>query len=236
MSQLGLPEASLLAGLIREPTTADPAHDPGLARANQTDTLKAMVRDKQITAAEASPRRGSPFLLLRGLAISGQLQSLRHPGDAYFISAVRQELIAKYGEQMVDGGGLRVTTTLDPTLQAEAYNSIYGSNPDALNPAAGEPSGALVSIGDGGVVKALVGGQNYATSTVDLALGTVRRRQRAAGRLDLQGLHAGGAAQGGLLGRVGLSGPARGGPARGQRQRNPVDRHQLRARDHRNRS
>ena len=47
VSQLGLPEASLLAGLIREPTTADPAHDPGLARANQTDTLKAMaVRGK----------------------------------------------------------------------------------------------------------------------------------------------------------------------------------------------
>ena len=58
-------------------------------------------------------------------------------GDAYFISAVRQQLYAKYGQQMVDGGGLRVTTTLDPTMQAEAYNAVYGTNPDALNPAAG---------------------------------------------------------------------------------------------------
>src|ERR1700757_3739406 len=54
VSQLGLPEASLLAGLIRAPESADPAHDPGLARANQTDTLKAMVRDRKITAAEAT--------------------------------------------------------------------------------------------------------------------------------------------------------------------------------------
>ena len=85
---------------------------------------------------------------------------------------MRQELYAKYGRPMVDGDGLRVTTTLDPTLQSEAYNAVYGANPDALNPAGGEPSGALVSIDGNGAVKALVGGQNYATSTVDLALGT----------------------------------------------------------------
>jgi penicillin-binding protein 1A len=171
VGQLGLPEASLLAGLIREPTTADPTHDPELARANQTDTLKAMVRDKHITATEAARVEAVPFssYVISPSAANSNRSGV--PGDAYFISAVRQELIAKYGEQMVDGGGLRVTTTLDPALQAEAYNSIYGSNPDALNPAAGQPSGALVSIGDGGTVKALVGGQNYATSTVDLALG-----------------------------------------------------------------
>ena len=141
VSQLGLPEASLLAGLIREPEAADPATDPELARLNQTDTLKAMVRDKQITAAEASQRRSAPFLRLRDLANDGQRTRRVTAGDAYFISAVRQQLIAKYGLQMVDGGGLRVTTTLDPTLQAEAYNSVYGQNPDALNPAAGEPVG-----------------------------------------------------------------------------------------------
>jgi penicillin-binding protein 1A len=171
VSQLGLSEASLLAGLIREPTTADPAHDPGLARVNQTDTLKAMVRDKKITATEATRVEALPFSSYVVTPSRASSNRSGIPGDAYFISAVRQELVAKYGEQMVDEGGLRVTTTLDPTLQAEAYNSIYGSNPDALNPAAGQPSGALVSIGDGGVVKALVGGQNYATSTVDLALG-----------------------------------------------------------------
>ena len=65
-----------------------------------------------------------------------------------------------------------MTTTLDPTLQAEAYDAVYGNTLDALDPAAGEPSGALVSIDGNGAVKALVGGQNYKTSTVDLALGT----------------------------------------------------------------
>jgi penicillin-binding protein 1A len=172
VSQLGLPEASLLAGLIREPVLADPARNQELARQNQTDTLKAMVRDKRITVAQAEAVEALPFsrYVVSPSTSTGAVDS--SDGDEYFISAVRQELYAKYGQQVVDGGGLRVTTTLDPKMQAEAYNAVYGHNADALNPAAGEPSGALVSIDDNGEVKALVGGQNYSTSTVDLALGT----------------------------------------------------------------
>jgi membrane peptidoglycan carboxypeptidase len=172
VSQLGLPEASLLAGLIREPVLADPARDPELARQNQVDTLKALVRDKKITEAQAQAVQAVPFsrYVISPSTSTGAVTS--SDGDEYFISAVRQELYAKYGQEVVDGGGLRVTTTLDPNMQSQAYNSIYGQNADALNPAAGEPSGALVSIDDNGEVKALVGGQDYAKSTVDLALGT----------------------------------------------------------------
>jgi penicillin-binding protein 1A len=172
VSQLGLPEASLLAGLIREPELADPARNPSLARQNQTDTLKAMLRDKKITQTQAEAVQSLPFsnYVIPASATTGAVTS--SDGDEYFISAVRQELYAKYGQQVVDGGGLRVTTTLDPGMQAKAYNAIYGNNTDALNPTAGEPSGALVSIDDNGEVKALVGGQDYARSTVNLALGT----------------------------------------------------------------
>ncbi len=170
VSQLELPQASLLAGLIREPESADPAKNPVQARINQTDTLKAMQRDKKITAAEAARVEAMPF---SSYVVSPARGAAPDPeGDSYFVSAVRQELVAKYGQALVDTGGLRVTTTLDPTLQAEAYNAVYGNNQDSLNPAAGEPSGALVSIDGNGDVKALVGGQKYQTSTVDLALGT----------------------------------------------------------------
>ncbi len=172
VSQLGLPEASLLAGLIREPELADPARDPSLARLNQTDTLKALIRDRKITEAQAAAVEATPFskYVISPSSSSGAVGTSSNSDD-YFISAVREELYAKYGQQMVDGGGLHVTTTLDPSMQAEAYDAMYGNNTDSLDPAAGEPSGALVSIDDNGEVKALVGGQNYATSTVDLALG-----------------------------------------------------------------
>jgi penicillin-binding protein 1A len=173
VGELELPEASLLAGMIREPELADPARNPALARLNQTDTLKALLRDKKITEREAAAVEATPFskyVISPANSIGGVGTST--DGDEYFISAVRQELYAKYSQEVVDGGGLRVTTTLDPTMQADAYDAMYGRNSDSLDPAAGEPSGALVSIDDDGDVKALIGGQDYDTSTVDLALGT----------------------------------------------------------------
>ena len=137
---------------------------------------------------------------------------------------------------MVDGGGLRVTTTLDPTLQAEAYNAVYGSNPDALNPAAGQPSGALVSIDDSGAVKALVGGQNYATSTVDLALGTAGGGSgRQAGSTFKAFMLAELLKEGYSVESIFPAPPEVVLPA-GNANGTPWTRHQLRARDHRHRS
>lgn len=170
VSRLGLPQASLLAGLIREPELADPAHNASIARRNQTATLKAMVRDKKITSAQASAVEALPFSKYV-LAATRTTRGTGASGDDYFLEAVRQELYAKFGRAMVDGGGLRVTTTLLPALQAQAYVTVYGHGTSALDPAHGDPSGALVSIDDSGAVRALVGGQNYTKSSVDLALG-----------------------------------------------------------------
>ena len=171
-SRLDLKEAALLAGMIREPDLADPDADPAVARQNQEDTLRAMVRDHKITQEQAAAAAAVPFSqYVKPKASASTSSGLAPSGEDYFIDAVRQQLVAKYGAAEVDGGGLRVTTTLDPTLQAEAYNAVYGRGPSALNPLAGDPSGALVSIDDSGQVKALVGGQDFRKSSVDLALG-----------------------------------------------------------------
>lgn len=176
VEQLSLREGSLLAALIREPELADPARDPVLARRNQDDTLNAMVRDHKITRAQAGQVRDTPFsaYVISPTATSGAAPlggSTGTLGDEYFISAVRQQLYSAYGRAAVDGGGLRVTTTLDPVMQARAYRSLYGGGPYALDPARGDPSAALVSLDDNGDVRALVGGQDFARSTVNLALG-----------------------------------------------------------------
>jgi 3-methyl-2-oxobutanoate hydroxymethyltransferase len=137
-----------------------------------------MVRDHKVTKKQAQQVEAMPFSSYV-IAPTASTGSTSKPGAApadptgqdYFIAAVRQELYDKYGRAVVDGDGLRVTTTLDPTMQQQAYNAIYGQNADALDPAKGEPSGALVSLDGTGAIKALVGGQDFGNSTVDLALG-----------------------------------------------------------------
>nr|MDQ2725112.1 transglycosylase domain-containing protein [Actinomycetota bacterium] len=175
VSQLDLAQASLLAGLIREPENADPAKNPTLARSHQTDTLNDMIRDKKITPAQAAAVEHTPmssYVIGPSSAASAPPKS-DLPGDQYFLAAVHDQLVAAYGAPLVDGGGLRVTTTLDPTLQAEGYNSVYGPHQPQLDPANNpDPSGALVSVDDNGRVRAMVGGQDYGTSQVNLAMGT----------------------------------------------------------------
>ncbi|MDQ6784911.1 MAG: transglycosylase domain-containing protein [Actinomycetota bacterium] len=176
VSRLDLPEASLLAGLIREPERADPAKNPALARSHQTDTLNDMIRDHKITPAQAATVEHTSMstYVVNPTRAAGSQQRSNLPGDQYFLAAVHDQLVAAYGAPLVDGGGLRVTTTLDPTLQAEGYNSIYGPRQPQLDPGGtpGDPSGALVSVDNDGRVRSMVGGQDYDTSQVNLAMGT----------------------------------------------------------------
>jgi membrane peptidoglycan carboxypeptidase len=172
VSQLGLPQASLLAGLIRDPEGDDPAHNPAAARARQDTVLGAMVRDAKISPAQAARVEAMPMASYvkltppptTGITYNGAA------GDQYFLDYVRQLLIQRFGPAEVYGGGLRVYTTLEPALQQQAYDAVYRS-PGSLDPARGDPAGALVAVDDQGRVRALVGGQNYSTSQVDLALG-----------------------------------------------------------------
>jgi penicillin-binding protein 1A len=171
VGQLGLPEASLLAAIIKDPGGADPVTDPTLARRYQTGTLKSMVRDHKISPTQADAVLARPYATyVIAPTGTGSVASAASGAD-YFLAAVREQLYATYGRERVDGGGLRVYTTLEPTLQTEAYNSVYGLSPGSLNPAKGDPSGALVTVDNQGHVLALVGGQNYQNSSVDLALG-----------------------------------------------------------------
>ncbi len=65
------------------------------------------------------------------------------------------------------GGGLKVYTTIDRSMQAAAYDAVTTTldRPD-------DPAGALVAINDQGQVKAMMGGRKFEESHVNLATGS----------------------------------------------------------------
>src|SRR5438445_3596980 len=86
----------------------------------------------------------------------------------YFVDYVSKYLVAKYGHDKVYRGGLRIQTSLDPTLQSEAEASVA----DSLKGTKAPREMSLVSVEpQTGFVKALVGGRDFGTSQVNLALG-----------------------------------------------------------------
>ncbi|MFN2608092.1 MAG: transglycosylase domain-containing protein [Acidimicrobiales bacterium] len=173
VSQLGLPESSYLAGIIRTPSDGEVYKDPVLARNLRTIVLNAMVVSQSATRAEADavesvdiktytkpPRQSDTTVTATGIK-----------GVDYFVEYVRQQLLKSYSLDEVLRGGLRIYTSLDPSLQNLAYDAVYT---DTLN-RKGDPAGALVSVDGDGRVVAMVGGRDFQSDApgakVNLAVG-----------------------------------------------------------------
>ncbi len=166
-SQLGLKEAAYLIGLIRSPSGGDLVADPALAYELRTIVLQAMVDTKAITPAQMADVEN--IKLESYVAERTELDStiaIPGIGAEYYVEYVRQRLIDTYSEDFVLRQGLRVKTSLDPDLQRQAYDAVYGllDEPD-------DPAGALVAIDQDGQVVAMVGGRDWNTSEVNLAVG-----------------------------------------------------------------
>jgi len=168
VGQLGLPEAAYLAGIIRAPERADASIEPRPARIRRDRTLDAMVRAHRLSDAAARAAKGAPVSVVpRNPGQDIQVTATGQFGSDYYVAYVTKLLLRRFGETAVFGGGLRVRTAFDPSLQAKAYEAVYGQ---VLN-LPGDPAGALVAIDDQGDVRAMVGGRDYRTSKVNLALG-----------------------------------------------------------------
>jgi penicillin-binding protein 1A len=162
--ELNLPEAALLAGLIRSPQRAEPYKFPEEATRRRRTVLDAMLEEGKITAAERDEAAEWPFdLASDGVEVNGDWKAI---GGEYFVEYVRAQLARRYGDDAVFGGGLRVYTTIDRKLQANAFEAVTTT----LNQP-GDPEGSLVAIDDAGPVKAMMGGKDFANQSVNLAVG-----------------------------------------------------------------
>jgi penicillin-binding protein 1A len=132
---LTLAQSALLAGLPQAPSIYDPLHRPGAARARRDEVLRAMLTYGDITQVQYDQAVGQQNLLLRPGRLYTQIR------EPYFFSYVRDQLIAEYGANTVRSGGLRVDTTINPSLQVAARKAIRDTLYLRTDPAA-----AVVSI------------------------------------------------------------------------------------------
>ena len=131
---LTLPQAALLAGLIKAPSAYDPFAAPAEALTRRTQVLDAMLRMSAIT----QPQRDWAVRRPLGLDPGRLYTRIREP---YFFGYVRDQLIAAYGAETVRSGGLKVYTTIVPRYQRLAEQAIRHVLNERTDPAA-----AIVSI------------------------------------------------------------------------------------------
>ena len=154
-SSLTLAESALLAGLPQAPTYYSPfGTDPKRALARQREALARMVEDGYITQKEQ-------------LAASSQQLVFASPSAGikapHFVAYVREILAKKYGEQVVEQGGLKVTTSLDIDLQEAAQASLSAEISKQKSLKVGNGA-ALVTNPATGEILAMIGSTDYFAS------------------------------------------------------------------------
>jgi penicillin-binding protein 1A len=157
-----LPQAALLAGLLKAPSRYAPTRSPKLANLRVEEVLQNMVEAGFITANQAKIASEQPLLL------SAKDDDTGYP---YAVDWVAELLPEYIGEQ---NGDLIVETTIDPAIQRNAQATLRRVL-DAEGAALSASEGAVVVLDPQGGVKALVGGRAYSTSPFDRALKALRQ-------------------------------------------------------------
>lgn len=151
---LDLAEAAYLAGLPQMPSVYGYyGSKPQLGKVRQKEVLSRMVEDKYITSDQAKSAGDEQLVYRTGKTEQG----FKAP---HFVLYVKQKLIEQFGDKMVEGGGLRVTTTLDYDLQKKA-EEIVQKEVDNLSSAKVGNGAAVVIDPKTGQILAMVGSKDY---------------------------------------------------------------------------
>jgi len=148
---LRIDEAALLAGLPQAPSRYSPYVNPQYTIARRNEVIQQMRNQKYITEQEKKDALSRPLTVI-------PLKTVMHA--PHFVFYVKSLLEKEYGADMVEQGGLRVTTTLDLDIQEKAEEIVRNEIEDLtyLNVSNGA---ALITRPPTGEILAMVGSSDY---------------------------------------------------------------------------
>ena len=154
--QMSLPEAAIIAGLVKAPSHYSPTADAEATVKRAKTVLGAMRDAGAITAEEAADAN------LDAVNLAGEVQqnSVRYFTDW---ALPQLDLLLPDNHEPIE-----VWTTLDPKMQAAATAAVQTNAPAGAQ-------GALVSMDSDGAVLAMVGGTDYVHSNYNRATSALRQ-------------------------------------------------------------
>jgi 1A family penicillin-binding protein len=162
-SDLTLPEAAMLAGLIKAPTQYNPLAHQQEAQARAAAVLDAMVDNGVIDATRAAGAKAHPAV--------ARLTPQTAPASSWFADWVGTQATALARSNT---STMRVRTTLMPEVQRlaqDTLNNVLARDGRRM----GVSQGALVAMRPDGAVVAMVGGRDYGASQFNRAVDAKRQ-------------------------------------------------------------
>lgn len=176
---LTLPEAALLAGIIRSPENYSPYNDLELSIQRRNLVLDLMAQQGYITQAQADAAKKADVKLAGLPKSTGQ----------YFVDYVVSQIKSSLPDVAANlyRGGYQIYTTLDLNMQKAAEAAFARYMPKGQKDSKGitQPQGALVAIDpSNGYIKALIGGRDWSETQLNRAY-QVRRQPGSAFKIFL---------------------------------------------------
>lgn len=127
---LTIPQAALLAGLVRAPAALDPVQHPDAALARRNLVLRAMVDVGSLTSPTAAAARARPLGIERPLVSPRHGCAAARAGTGFFCRyAVAYLESAGLSREQLRTGGYTVRTTLDPRAGQAAKQAAQDQVP-----------------------------------------------------------------------------------------------------------
>jgi penicillin-binding protein 1B len=176
VSEISVPEAAMLAGMIRSPNNYSPFTRPDLAMQRRSTVLDQMLKNGKIDQATyekamATPLPRKPFRQRTGLT-----------SIPYYVDRVLQEMSRDYGVKDVKGRGLEIFTAIDLNAQDTAAKTLEAGleslekNSRLLRRRDNPLQGVILHVDvPSGEIHALVGGRNYDLNQFNRALQSKRQ-------------------------------------------------------------
>lgn len=171
-SELDVVEGAMLAALPKAPTRLSPyGNHPDELVGRVQHIVKGMADEGYITKEEAD-KYSKEDVLGR---VKPRRDSLLAP---HFVLYVREQLVQEYGEDFIERGGLKVTTTLDWDLQQIAEKEVLEGAKRNEERFGGNNAALFAQDVKTGQILAMVGSRDYFDEEVDGNVNvTLRARQ-----------------------------------------------------------
>lgn len=117
LQEISLAEAAILAGLPQAPSRYNPLTNPAEAKRRQRYVLDRMLENERITRVEHQQALAQELQIVGYINPAGTVAP-------WYSEAVRQDLEARFGAEMLYNGGLKVETAADPLLNRMAQEAV----------------------------------------------------------------------------------------------------------------
>lgn len=174
VKDLNLAESAILAGLPQRPNVFSPfSKTPTAYVARTQHVIDRMVEDGYISDEVGKETMKE----VKSYKFFENKSAMAAP---HFVFWIKDQLAKKYSEDMVEGGGLKITTTLDLKVQQQAQQ-IVSSEIDKAETLGISNGAALVMDPTNGQILAMVGSRGYDSNKTDGKFNVVTQGLRQPG-------------------------------------------------------